>query len=156
MAACVWGVILRNRMSSRPFSSRRDRRRLILLPALGYVGCQWIVWIWSAEKGLNREKNGSDLKSWGPVALENIQADTAELVNIWMVYLGKESDLWWCHRIVVWQKQFEIEYASFIWRLCRAMNLDIEISQIIIVRHCADTRNWLCHQPFRLLDDTLG
>jgi hypothetical protein len=55
-----------------PFFSRRDRGRLVLLPALGYVGCQWVVWIWGAEKGLDGEKDGSDLKSWGPVACSQI------------------------------------------------------------------------------------
>lgn len=48
----------------------------------------------------------------GRLTLENVQADTAELVNVGMVDLGEEADLWRCHGIVVWKEQLEIEYAA--------------------------------------------
>ena len=35
---------------------------------------------------------------------EDIQTDTAKLVNIWVIDLGEEPDLWWGHGIVVWQE----------------------------------------------------
>ena len=41
--------------------------------------------------------------------LKNIQADTAELVNIGVVNLGQESDLRRCHRVIIWQEKLQLE-----------------------------------------------
>jgi len=33
---------------------------------------------------------------------ENVQTNSAELINIWVIDLCKESNLWRSHRIVIW------------------------------------------------------
>jgi hypothetical protein len=43
---------------------------------------------------------------------QNIKADTAKLIDIGVVYLGQKSDLWWSHRIVIWQEKLELEDAA--------------------------------------------
>ena len=48
------------------------------------------------------------------LTLENIQTDTAKLVDIWVVDLGQETNPGWCHGIVVWKEEFELEDAP--WR----------------------------------------
>ena len=45
--------------------------------------------------------------------LEHIKTDTTELVDVGMVYLCKESNLWWGHRIVVRKKQLKLEDAAY-------------------------------------------
>jgi hypothetical protein len=71
--------------------------------------------------------------------LEHIQTDTTQLVNVGMVDLCQEANLWWCHRVVVGEKQLKLEdatcilsatsdfsrlnlqYLTFVWRLGRAV-----------------------------------
>lgn len=44
--------------------------------------------------------------------LKNIKTDSPQLVNVWVVNLCQEPYLWWSHRIVVWQEEFELEDAA--------------------------------------------
>lgn len=44
--------------------------------------------------------------------LQDVQADSTEFVNVGVVDLGQESDLWRCHGVVVWQEELELEYSS--------------------------------------------
>ena len=62
-----------------------------------------IVRIWSAGDQLPKFLSAllndrADLRR----TLQYIQADAAELVDIWVVDFGQESDLGRCHGIVVW------------------------------------------------------
>jgi len=43
------------------------------------------------------------------LTLQNVQANTAQSVDIWVVDFGQESDLWWRHGIVVWEEELEVE-----------------------------------------------
>ena len=42
---------------------------------------------------LNRKEDCSDLKSRAPFVLQNVQADSAQLVNVGVVDTGDKSDL---------------------------------------------------------------
>ena len=44
--------------------------------------------------------------------LQYVQAYAAQLVNIWMVDLCKETNFWWCHRIVVREEELKFEDTS--------------------------------------------
>jgi hypothetical protein len=44
--------------------------------------------------------------------LQNIQADSPQLVNIRMVDLGKKANLWRCHGIIIGQKELKFENAT--------------------------------------------
>lgn len=44
--------------------------------------------------------------------LENIETNPPELVDIWMVYLGQEPDLWRSHGIIVREEELELENAT--------------------------------------------
>jgi len=48
-----------------------------------------------------------------PRTLENIQADPAQAVDVWVVNLGKESDLGGCHGVVIRQEQLELEDTAY-------------------------------------------
>jgi len=104
-----------------PFSRCCDGGWFIIFPSFCYIGSQWVVWVWRAEESLNGEKDSSNLESWRPVALENIQADTAELVNVGMVDLSQESNLRWGHWVIIWEEKFQLEDTPLVWRLRRAV-----------------------------------
>lgn len=48
---------------------------------------------------------------WG--TFQDIQTYTPKLVDIWVIYLRKESDLWWRHRVVVRKEELEFENAPY-------------------------------------------
>jgi len=129
--------------------------RFILLPSLRDIRREWIVWVWCTKEGLNREEDSTNLQGGRPITLEHVKTDSTKLVDIGVVNLGEEANLRWSHRVVIWEKQLELENPAFVWRLAGSLYRDIEIPKIILVRDCADTRHWLCHQPFRLLDNPL-
>jgi hypothetical protein len=110
----------RLRVLGGPLLSCCDSRLLILLPALGNIGSEGIVGVRGTEKGLDREKDSSDLKSGRPVVwnicqlgclltlcldmkptLENVKTDATKLINVGVEDLGKESDLGRRHGVVV-------------------------------------------------------
>jgi hypothetical protein len=57
------------------------------------------------------------LCSNGPT-LQNVQADSTEAVDVWVVDFGKEADLGRGHGVVVGQEQFELEDST--WIVCQS------------------------------------
>jgi hypothetical protein len=47
------------------------------------------------------------------LTLQDVQADAAELVDVWMVDLGEESDLGGSHGVVVGKEELELEGAAW-------------------------------------------
>lgn len=47
---------------------------------------------------------------------QNIQTDAAELVDIRVVDLCEEANLWRRHRVIIGEKEFEPEYTTFFPR----------------------------------------
>ena len=39
------------------------------------------------------EKDSSDLQRWAPLVLQDVQADAAQLVDVWVVDLCEKTDL---------------------------------------------------------------
>lgn len=62
-------VLLRARRSVllSPLTCRLDGSLLIFLPCFCNLGSEWVVRVGSAEKGLNREENGTNLEGRRPV-----------------------------------------------------------------------------------------
>lgn len=104
---------LSHSMSPGPFLRRRNSVGFILLPLLRHIWCQWVVWVWCTKQCLDGEEDSADLKSWRPVAFEDVEADAAELVNVWVVDLGEETNLGWGHWVVVWEEELEVEDATY-------------------------------------------
>lgn len=70
----------------------------------GFGGLETSCLYWSDIGG--RRKSPSSL------TLKNVQANPAQLVDIGMVDLGEESDLWWGHRVIVRQEKLKLENAG--------------------------------------------
>ena len=82
---------------SSPLFGLLDGTVLVTLPVISDSLIKWIIAIWCRHQGLDWEQHSLDLKSWGPLVLEDIEADTSELVYIWMVNLSSEEknlDFW--------------------------------------------------------------
>jgi hypothetical protein len=90
---------------------------------------------------LNREKDSSDLKSGRPVVLENVKTDTAKFIDVGVEDLGKEPDLGRCHGVVVGEEELKVEDTAFVRRLSRAVDLNIEVSKVVLVRDGTDSWN---------------
>lgn len=82
------------------------------LPLLRNCFVERVFWVWCPKQSLYAEEDGSDLKSWGPVVLENIKTDSAQSVDVGVIDAGQKSYAWRAHGIVVWQKKLELEDAT--------------------------------------------
>lgn len=85
---------------------------------------------------MDREKDGSDLESWRPLVLEDVEADSAELVcsssntkyqlgrkarnvsarlaDVRVVELGEEADLGGRHGVLLGKEELELEQSTCI------------------------------------------
>lgn len=86
----------------------------VVLPMLGCLVVERVVWVGGAQQGLNRQKDGSDLESRTPVGFQNIETNSAQVVDVGVVNLSTENAFGRGHRVVVGQKQLSIEFAVFI------------------------------------------
>ncbi len=57
-----------------------------------------------------------------------------------MVDLRQETNLRWCHRVIIWQEELQVEDAAFVWGLCWAVDLDVEVAEVVFVRDGGDAR----------------
>ena len=89
---CPQSVVLHG-VDPSPVFGRVDGGVLVLPPLPRHVLIQRVVWVWRGKQSLNRQKDRSDLKGWGPLVFEDVQADPPQLVNVWVVDLGEKPDL---------------------------------------------------------------
>lgn len=71
-----------------PFLGGCNSGLLILLPALGDICSERVIRVRSTEEGLDRQEDSSDLESGRPVILEDIEANTTKLIDVWVEDLG--------------------------------------------------------------------
>jgi hypothetical protein len=79
------------------------------LPLLGHRFIEWIIRVRCAQKRLYTEQNGADLKSWGPVVLEDIETDAPKAINVGVVDPSEESYSWWAHGVVIGQEKLQVK-----------------------------------------------
>ena len=114
---------------------------LVFLPEISNFLIKWIIEIWERHQSLDGEENGSDLECWRPLVLQDIEADSSELVDIWVVNLGSEQNLWWNHWVLFWQEELAVEDTSLVWGLSWTSNLDVEMSVVLFVWLSIDSNN---------------
>ena len=61
-----------------------------------------------------RLKYLGDGKCRTPIVLEDIETDASFVVNVAVIALGLELDLWWFERIVLRELNLQEEYTAFI------------------------------------------
>jgi hypothetical protein len=100
---------------------------------------------------LNRKQDRSNLQGRRPLVLEDIEANSAELVDVWMIDPGSEEDLWWDHWILFWQEELAVENTALIWSLSWAGNLDEEVSWVLLVWLSINSNDWILSKSLSFL-----
>lgn len=54
-----------------------------------------------------------------PLIFENVEADSAQAVDVGVVDASEEADLWWSHGVVSRKEEFESKLAIGVWALFR-------------------------------------
>ena len=65
--------------------------------------------------------------------LEDVQADTAVCVDVWVVDSGAESDFWWLEWVVNWEVDVQKEETSRIWTVVWAGNGGLPVVVVTVV-----------------------
>jgi len=94
---------------SSPFSSRSLVFRLVSLVDLSNFWHQGVIRVGVRQQGADREEDLGDGQSWGPLLLEDIEADGSVGVDIWMIDPGGEIDLWRLEWVVSWEVDVQEE-----------------------------------------------
>ncbi len=68
-------------------------RLFICLPVLGNVIGKGIIRVGCAQEGLDAEQHRPNLQGRAPLVLQNVQANSAKSIYVWMVYLREEANL---------------------------------------------------------------
>lgn len=84
MACSVVGIL------EGPLLGSLDGAIGVLLPVVGNLFVKGIVQVGCRQQDHNREQDTGDLEGGTPLVLEDIKADTAELIDVRMVDLGTE------------------------------------------------------------------
>ena len=135
----------------RPLLGLLDGCLLISFPSIGNLLIQGIIQVWERHQGLNWQQHRSNLKRGRPLVLQDIQADSTKLVDVRVVDLGSEKDLWWHHWVLIWQEKLAIENSTFIWSLGGASDLNKEMSWILLIWLGVDANDWVLRESLRFL-----
>lgn len=84
---------IRAREPPRPVPRARHRPFLVLTPLPRDAFVERVVRVRRRQQRLHRDQHGPDLQGRGPLVLEDVEADAAELVDVGVVDLGEEADL---------------------------------------------------------------
>jgi len=134
-----------------PLLGSVDGGCLIGLPGISDLLIQRIIQVWQGHQGLDRKQDRSDLQRRRPLVLEDIEANSAKLVDVGVVDLCSEEDLGWDHWVLLWQEEFAVENASLIWCLSWAGDLDEEVSWVLLVWLGVNSNNWILSKSLGFL-----
>jgi hypothetical protein len=126
-----------------PLLGLLDCGLLISFPGIGDLLIQRIIQIWQGHQGLNRKQHRSDLQRRRPLVLEDVEANSAKLVDVGVVDLGSEKDLGWHHWVLFRQEELAVENSTLVWSLSWASNLDKEMSWVLLVWLSVNADNWI-------------
>ena len=110
-----------------------------------------VVWVGCGEEGLDGEEDGADLEGRRPPVFQHVEADPADLVDVGVVDLGKEPDLGRSHRVLLGQKQLQVEDPALVCRRRRPCNHHPKVPQVVLVRRRRDPRRGRRKQFLSLL-----
>ena len=141
-------------MSLSPLLGPLDRAVRVGSPELGDLLVQWVVKVGSGQQRLDGEKHRADLEGGRPLVLEDVQADSSELVNIGMENLGPKQDLGRNHGVLVGEEELTVEKASFVWSLAGACYLDVEMARVAFAGFGIYAYDWVLSEVLSLLQNS--
>lgn len=74
-----------------------------------------------------------DGQRWGPLIPQDVQADAAVRVDVWVVDAGGEVDLRWLEWVVCWEVDGEEEDTAGVWRVALLLSVSIVLVYISIL-----------------------
>lgn len=124
------------------------------------------VRICNAGDHLSGRLNTNDLKYSISITriletFQDIQADAPEFIDVRMIDFREEPDFWRSHGIIIWQKQFQIEFPTYKgclitsfclpdiltrtveWRRNRPAHCHIKITKVFFVRNGCNAGGWI-------------
>ena len=134
-----------------PLLGLLDGAVLVSLPGIRNFLVQRIVQVGERHQGLNGEEDRSDLESGGPLVLQDVEADSAKLVDVWVVDLGSEEHFWWDHGILIGQEELAVEDAALIGSLTWSGDLDEEVSWVLLVGLSINANIWVLRKSLCFL-----
>jgi len=126
----------------------------VRFPMLCYLIRKRVIGIRGTHQGLNAQKNCSDLQSRTPLIFEDIQTNSAQFVNIWVVDFSQKPHFRRSHRIIIGQKKFQLKDSTFVSRLLRSSDYNVEVSEVVVVRTCAYAWRRFLQKSLGLLCDS--
>lgn len=127
---------------SSPLSSGGLILCLVSLVDMGNLWHQRIIWVGIGQEGRNGEEHLGDGEGWGPLFLQDIEADGAVGVDIWVVDSRGEVDLSWLERIVGWEVDVQEVDSSGIWRVIWSHNGGLPMVLILLVNWSGRAVGW--------------
>ena len=134
-----------------PLLGLLDSTLLISLPGIGDLLIQRIVQVWERHQSLDGEEHRSNLESWRPLVLQDIEANSAELVNVGVVDLGSEEHLGWNHWVFIRQEEFAVKDATFVRGLGGTSDLDEEMSWVFLIWFGVNADDWVLSETLSFL-----
>ena len=110
-------LILSHSIFSSPLSGGGLVLNFVSLVDMSNLWDKRIIWVGVCQKGRDGEENLGDGQCWGPLILENIQANWTVGVDIWVVNSCGEVDLSWLERVVSWEMNVQEEDSSRVRRI---------------------------------------
>lgn len=99
---------------------------------LGGLFVERVVCVWLQEEILETDHDRVEVQDGLPVLAENVQADIALEIDIWMIDLGNTLDLWGLVRIVAVNGKAKLERSAFVHALIGG-NSEEEVEEIICI-----------------------
>tara|TARA_B110001450_G_scaffold234800_1_gene239026 strand:+ start:545 stop:922 length:378 start_codon:yes stop_codon:yes gene_type:complete len=109
---------------------------------MGNLWHQRIIWVGIGQEGRNGEEHLGDGEGWGPLFLQDIEADGAVGVDIWVVDSRGEVDLSWLERIVGWEVDVQEVDSSGIWRVIWSHDGGLPMVLILLVNWSGRAVGW--------------
>ena len=91
------------------------------------------------------------MQSRGPLVLEDVETDSAELVDVGVVDLGSEEDLGRNHWVLFGQEQLAVEDAALVGSLAGPGDLNEEVSRVLLVWFRVNSHNWILSKSLGFL-----
>lgn len=116
---------------------------------------QGVVWIWVCQHGAYGEEDLADSESGGPLVLQNVQADGAVGVYVWMVDARRKVHLGGLKWVVGGEVDVQEEDAAGVGGVGGAHNCGLPVEQVVADRASAAGSGWVPAEVLQFFGDAL-
>ena len=150
-----WTIGLR--IASSPFA-----RSGLILGLVGHVlicdcGNQWVLGIRVRQQRADGQEYLANRQRGRPLVLENIKTNTARLVDVGVVDLGDECNLWGFEWVIHGELNPEGKQPTLEWTICRTHDGPVPcVNVLLILRTRTAVAGRVSLEILEFPDDTLG